>query len=547
MHTAWLESLNAPSACRPRTLLLRAQSHEDRTDWFDELSCAIEELDRTNDAAFYRRMPKTELHVQLLGCVRRSTALELARELRVDTDADAARSCPEGIVPLLNKYVDGSGLIHLPELVTTCPQIPTALDPAPEPEPLFEPEPEPEPEIQLPEPQTHSKTVTHSHAKSRASARRMTNDVFSAHRDVGRLLESGMINMDAMMEADSNACTATASAVTDERHKYCVLLDTIWQVLQTPEIVSRCTQEALEDLHADGVIYAELHITPRNLASMTKADYISAVASAIKANNSSIEVRIVVNIQRCSSFEDAQSTVEAALGCPELCVGVALVGDARFDKFETWDRLKQAFEHARRCGLRVSLSSFMEVMNTSEACEQIDFDPDRLGHASTMLTDKIFIENFAAPLASFPIPIEIHATAEVMTQLNINSIHDHHFVALRSTLRNQSGNAYPLVICSSYPSIFPNSRLSDEITKLASTFGLSRAEMQEIQINQIAHCFCDEETRSKIRAKYFDMVQRSDSSTAASTSDGRTRRASRIRTRAAKSFSSTMKPMRCVL
>ena len=154
----------------------------------------------------------------------------------------------------------------------------------------------------------------------------------------------------------------------------------------------------------------------------------------------------------------------------------------------------------------------------------------------------------AAPLASYPIPIEIHATTEVMTQLNINSVHDHHFLGLRDRLRDHSGStSYPLLVCSSYPSVFPNGRLSDEITKLATTFGLSRETVKEMQVDQINHCFCDEDTKSIIRKTLFEAMQQLNDQVAAASESVPTRRKARMKARAAKASMSTMNPMMCVV
>ena len=52
----------------PRTVHLKAESEEDRSDWAEELELAILQLQATNDAAFYKRLPKVEVHAELAGC-----------------------------------------------------------------------------------------------------------------------------------------------------------------------------------------------------------------------------------------------------------------------------------------------------------------------------------------------------------------------------------------------------------------------------------------------------------------------------------------------
>jgi hypothetical protein len=135
-----------------------------------------------------------------------------------------------------------------------------------------------------------------------------------------------------------------------------------------------------------------------------------------------------------------------------------------------------------------------------------------------------------------------------MTQLNINSVHDHHFLALRDRLRDHSGSAsYPLLVCSSYPSVFPNARLSDEIAKLATTFDLSRETVKAMQVDQINHCFCDETTKARIRMTLLEAMQQLNDQVATASESVPMRRKARMKARAAKASMPTMNPMMCVV
>lgn len=121
--------------------------------------------------------------------------------------------------------------------------------------------------------------------------------------------------------------------------------------------------------------------------------------------------------------------------------------------------------------------------------------------------------NFSEPLQQFPVPIEILATVDLMTNA-VNEIEDHHFGELlqlrapRVELLNGSIEGYPLLISSSHPAVFPDARLSDEIGMLATKFKVPRSRITEMQRHSIYHAFCDEDTKYQVRKVFNDMLQK---------------------------------------
>ena len=281
----------------PRTLVLKAESDEDRLDWIEELELAILELESSNDAAFYRKMPKVEVHAELLGCIRRSTLLELARGMRIDTSPEARHECPSGIAPLLDRNVDGNGVLQRPVRSES------------------EPEPEPEPSISA---QPGAPPIR----QRRNTNRRMTADFKSLESDVNQL---------ALLSTTEESANNVAP---DERHKYFVILDVAWQVLSTSAAITRCTKEAVFDLAADNVIYTELRVSPRHVGDLTKTDYLEAVVRGIHEADSMMDVRLILSIARAMPPEEAMEVVELACmfntrNDENLVVGVDLSGDPR--------------------------------------------------------------------------------------------------------------------------------------------------------------------------------------------------------------------------
>eukprot|EP01052_Picozoa_sp_SAG31_P008273 SAG31_NODE_415_length_15951_cov_13.530848_3_plen_455_part_00 len=234
-----------------RQVTMRAESVEDMQDWVEEIKEAIVALETADDSAFYRRMPKVELHAHLIGSLRRTTLLDYARKFGVPTgENELGRTCSEAESQLLNKFVGADG-----ELLVTVPSQ-SAVAP-----PEIAPSVEGGPKL-MKKPQKSK--------KSRASARRGTNDMFasaaiartfgSAGSDLEKLTEDIWSNGEQQLDAED---------IVDERHKHYIILDVATQVFRTAAIVHRCTLEALEDFAADNVIYVELRVSPRAEAALT--------------------------------------------------------------------------------------------------------------------------------------------------------------------------------------------------------------------------------------------------------------------------------------
>ncbi|XP_004293272.1 PREDICTED: adenosine deaminase-like protein isoform X1 [Fragaria vesca subsp. vesca] len=291
------------------------------------------------------------------------------------------------------------------------------------------------------------------------------------------------------------------------------LFDLIHIVTTDHNVITRVTQEVIEDFAAENVVYLELRTTPKKNESvgMTKHSYLEAVLEGVKAvstvdvdfrphdgdvritgnsppinatcNGSTrkkIYVRLLLSIDRRGTAEAAMETVNLALEMSDLgVVGIDLSGNPTVGE---WTTYLPALKFAREQGLYVTLHCG-EVPNPKEIRSMLDFLPQRIGHACC------FEEPEWEKLKSSNIPVEICLTSNIRTN-TIPSLDVHHFADLYS-------KKHPLVLCTDDSGVFATS-LSNEYNLAASAFGLGRREIFELTRNAVEFVFADDGVKREL-------------------------------------------------
>uniref|UniRef100_A0A7S1SV45 Adenosine deaminase domain-containing protein n=1 Tax=Tetraselmis chuii TaxID=63592 RepID=A0A7S1SV45_9CHLO len=280
-------------------------------------------------------------------------------------------------------------------------------------------------------------------------------------------------------------------------HETFALFDLIHQVTTEPASTTRITREVLEDLEADGVVYAELRTTPKAnpAVEMSKRSYMEAVFAGVKeymdaaTSRGSIAVSVtwLLSINRRDSAAEAMETVELAASLLDEgadIVGVDLSGNPTVGEWGTW---VPALEAARRKGLSVSVHA-AEVWNPTETAAMIAFRPGRVGHMCCLDA------SLERALLSSGIPLELCLTSNVMTD-SVHSYEDHHFSAFRAA-------GHPVALCTDDSGVF-STTLSEEFAIAAAAFGLSRADLLDISTCALQHTFCtDAGVKAKLGAMF---------------------------------------------
>lgn len=278
----------------------------------------------------------------------------------------------------------------------------------------------------------------------------------------------------------------------------------IHRAVRGPANIRRISREILQDLHADGVMYAEIRSTPREHKEhgMTKKDYVDAVLAGWQeytslAARSGLEqaplARLILSLDRRDAPAEHETTVDLALEYvkqgEERIVGIDLSGDPTKGKWADWE---PALLRARQGGLKITLHAGEvggDARWDQEMQRMLDFKPDRLGHVC------FISETNLARLRALQIPVELCLTSNVLSK-SVPSYEEHHF-----RLHYQaSTSGCPVTLCTDDSAVF-GSPLSREYAIAATTFGLGEDDMWSLAHNGVSAAFLGSEHKRALAAR----------------------------------------------
>ncbi|KAJ0983202.1 hypothetical protein J5N97_011457 [Dioscorea zingiberensis] len=299
--------------------------------------------------------------------------------------------------------------------------------------------------------------------------------------------------------------------------KECFQLFDLYHILTTDHaILTRITQEVIEDFASENVVYLELRTTPKKneAKGMTKRSYMEAVIDGLRAidtvevaflpaansenligslpndithnetQRKKIFVRLLLSIDRRETTAAAMETVNLALEMKDMgVVGIDLSGNPEVGE---WQTFLPALQHAKEKGLPVTLHCG-EVPNNKEIHSMLDFYPQRIGHACYLE------EEHWKKLKASKIPVEICLTSNYRTE-RISTIKEHHFADLYNA-------NHPVSLCTDDVGLF-STDLTKEYDLAASTFGFNKEEVFQLSRNVIKFVFADDDVKRTLAAIY---------------------------------------------
>ncbi|KAH9823434.1 hypothetical protein DFH28DRAFT_947197 [Melampsora americana] len=197
----------------------------------------------------------------------------------------------------------------------------------------------------------------------------------------------------------------------------------IYKVIDNPQAVAVATTSVLKFFEKDGCMYLELRTTPRDSASMDKAQYLDIVLQAIESyDQRNMRVRLLVSVDWRHTADEALTIIELAQKARERgIVGIDVCGDPYRSLSGEYQRIVPALKKAKdEYNLKVTVH-FSEIKAQGPYLDRQleDLKPDRLGHATflTASAQQHVIEN--------KLPIEICITSNVQTK-TVKSVEKHH-------------------------------------------------------------------------------------------------------------------------
>jgi adenosine deaminase len=255
-------------------------------------------------------------------------------------------------------------------------------------------------------------------------------------------------------------------------------------VMQTPEALHRVAFEAVEDLAADSVVYAEVRFAPelhidKGLSLDGFADGEKAAAAAAKT----ITVRCLVTAMRHA----ARSREIAELAIRFRDKGVVGFDIAGAEAGYPPTRHLDAFEYMRNNNARFTIHAG-EGFGLPSIQEAISFcGADRLGHGVRIVDDiEVHDDNdatlgrLASILRDKRIPLELCPSSNVQTGA-VASIAEHPF-ALLARLRFR-------VTVNTDNRLMSDTTMSQEMLRLVEAFGYGWSDLERFTINAMKSSF----------------------------------------------------------
>jgi adenosine deaminase len=261
----------------------------------------------------------------------------------------------------------------------------------------------------------------------------------------------------------------------------------LFPLVREPAEFERVAAEALEDLAAAGVRYAEVRLTPTShLARGATLDGMWAGLEAARrwaARERGVEARWVVDFPRGLPVEVAEAACAVALATRDRgTVGFDVAGDERaVPEHPAWEAL---FARARKGGLGV-LAHAGEAAGPASVAAALDrWGAVRIGHGTRAAEDPSLV----ARLARGRVPLEVCPTSNEALGV-VRSVADHPVVGFLAA-------GVPLVVASDDPALF-GTDCAREHLRLHREAGIPLATLGRLAEASFRHALLPEEERAE--------------------------------------------------
>ncbi len=269
-------------------------------------------------------------------------------------------------------------------------------------------------------------------------------------------------------------------------------------VMQTPASMHRAAYEAVEDMAAAGVVYAEIRFAPslHIAGGMNRDEVIAAVLSGLGAGERDFDLPTRIIIDALRQSDDSLQVAEAAT----RFVGAGVVGfdlagpEAGFRASSH----RAAIELAQGAGLRITLHAG-EGDGVGSIADALVCGAERLGHGVRIIEDCtvaggriVGMGPVATEVHERRIPLEVAVVSNLDTAMYsspaehpVGMLHRAGFVVTLST-DNRLMSATSMV------------REFEVVTEYC---GLDLSDLEVITHNAVEAAFCDPDTRARVVAR----------------------------------------------
>jgi adenosine deaminase len=297
----------------------------------------------------------------------------------------------------------------------------------------------------------------------------------------------------------------TAGAATNDLVQYLATFDHTLAVMQTEVNIERVAAEAVSDLAADGVVYAEIRFAPElhQTAGLPLDAVVTAVTDGFRRGEREA-ARAGRTIMACAilcamrtehrSLEIAQ-LVDRLRGCDDKVVGFDLAGaETGFPP----SLHAEALEFARRQHLNITIHA-SEPPDLELISDALAHGAHRIGHGVRLQRDMEMNGDGAlqlGTLARYVLDRQVHLEMAPTCHVQVGavpSIEAHPIAALLRAGFNVGVNTDNRLMSDVMP--------SSELALVAKTFGLSWQEIEQLVVNGVMSGFAPIDDRRRLVAE----------------------------------------------
>jgi adenosine deaminase len=273
-------------------------------------------------------------------------------------------------------------------------------------------------------------------------------------------------------------------------------------VMQTAEALERVAFEFIEDMHEDGVIYAEVRFAPvyHTERSLTQDEVVHAVIRGLRRGERRYGVQWGLILCAMRHMKKSLETAELAIRCRDAgVVGFDLAGGE--DGFPPKKHV-EAFQAIARANFHITIHAG-EAYGPESIWQALQFcGAHRLGHATRLRDDiEVFpdgsmkLGRLAQYILDRRIPLEMCLLSNLHTGACTN-LEEHPFgLFFRRGFR---------VCLNTDDRLMSDTTLTKETTLATELFDLSLAELEKLSLNAIKSAFAPYDQRIRL---IFDAIK----------------------------------------
>jgi adenosine deaminase len=285
---------------------------------------------------------------------------------------------------------------------------------------------------------------------------------------------------------------------TDERNPQTFLakFNVIRQFFQSPKIIQRLVDEAIEDAASDGVHVLELRFTPAascQSSGLTLEETVDTVVAASQeaAKRNQIMLGMILSVNRHETVKLAEEVIRIAVDRMEAGIrGVDLAGD---EEGFAVDPFMPVFKEAKQAGLKLTIHAgeWGGPEHVAQAIEAMA--ADRIGHGIRALEDPAVVQMARTSGVGF----EISPTSNMLTGVT-NEMATYPLAAMIDA-------GLRVAITTDDPSIF-DTTLGKEHALAVEHWGLSIETIKGLTLQALQLSFFHDKERRTLETKVVESL-----------------------------------------